>query len=56
MNLRMLILLFLLVLGQTGVAQTYEELSQELKAATANPAIHRLKAQLADAGVQRLES
>lgn len=56
MNLRMLILLFLLVPGQAGVAQTYEELSEELKAAAGKPAVHRLKSQLADAGVQRLES
>ncbi len=57
MNLRMLILLLLLlVAGNIGFAQTYEELSDELKAATENPAIHRLKTQLAKRCVERLET
>ncbi len=45
-----------LLVGGVCCAQTYDELSAELKAATDRAAIHRLKARVAAAAVGRLET
>jgi tetratricopeptide (TPR) repeat protein len=48
-------MMFLLT-GHTGIAQSYDELTVELSTATEKPDIHRLKALVADAAIQRLET
>ncbi|MDF7798042.1 tetratricopeptide repeat protein [Pontiellaceae bacterium B1224] len=56
MSLRVGILGIVLLLGYTGFAQSYDELADQLSAATEKADIHRLKAQVADAAIQRLET
>lgn len=56
MILRVGIVGSLLLLGNIGFAQSYDELAEELSSATAKEDIHRLKAQLAGAAIQRLET
>ena len=56
MSLRIAIPVLLLWVSGIGLAQPYDNFSKELEAATEPPAIHRLKAQLAKACVERLET
>ena len=56
MNLSGMVLVFLLWVPGVGLAQTYDELSAKLGAASGKVEIHRLKAQVANAAIQRLET
>ncbi len=56
MNLRIVAILALVLITSGVPAQEYESLSRELEAAATKPERHRLKAQLANAAVQGLET
>jgi tetratricopeptide (TPR) repeat protein len=49
-------LMMFLMTGYTGIAKSYDELTGELSTTAAIPELHRLKAQVADAAIQRLET
>ncbi|MEE9369689.1 MAG: tetratricopeptide repeat protein [Pontiella sp.] len=54
--MRILVILTLVLNTSAAFAQSYDELSNQLNAAKDKAEIHRLKSQLASAGMQRLES
>lgn len=56
MILRVGIVGLVLLMGNAGFSQSYDELAGELSAATGKTDLHRLKAQVADAAIQRLET